>query len=102
MNACKLKKQLILHLPYLLAGLLLANLGEAWRMAEGADISEKIRSLIFVMPMAFSNLLPGFHLLDLMVGGCCGGALRLAVYLKGKNAKKYRHGTEYGSAHWSA
>ena len=102
MNACKLKKQLILHLPYLLAGLLLANLGEAWRMAEGADISEKIRSLMVVMPMAFSNLLPGFHLLDLMVGGCCAAALRLAVYLKGKNAKKYRHGTEYGSARWSA
>ena len=100
MNACKLKKQLILHLPYLLAGLLLANLGEAWRMAEGADISEKIRSLMVVMPMAFSNLLPGFHLLDLMVGGCCAAALRLAVYLKGKNAKKYRHGTEYGSARW--
>ena len=100
MNACKLKKQLILHLPYLLAGLLLANLGEAWRMAEGADISEKIRSLMVVMPMAFSNLLPGFHLLDLLVGGCCGAALRLAVYLKGKNAKKYRHGTEYGSARW--
>ena len=58
MNACKLKKQLILHLPYLLAGLLFANLGEAWRMAEGADISEKIRSLMVVMPMAFSNLLP--------------------------------------------
>ena len=100
MNACKLKKQLILHLPYLLAGLMSANLGEAWRMAEGADLSEKIRSLIFVMPMAFSNLLPGFHLLDLMVGGCCAAALRLAVYLKGKNAKKYRHGTEYGSARW--
>ena len=100
MNACKLKKQLILHLPYLLAGLLLANLGEAWRMAEGADISEKIRSLMVVMPTAFSNLLPGFHLLDLLVGVCCGTALRLAVYLKGKNAKKYRHGTEYGSARW--
>ena len=100
MNARKLKKQLILHLPYLMAGLLFANLGEAWRMAEGADISEKIRSLMVVMPTAFSNLLPGFHLLDLMVGGCCAAALRLAVYLKGKNAKKYRHGTEYGSARW--
>ena len=100
MDTSKLKKQLILHLPYLLAGLLFANLGEAWRMAEGADISGKIRSLMVVMPMAFSNLLPGFHLLDLLVGGCCGGALRLAVYLKGKNAKKYRHGTEYGSARW--
>ena len=100
MNACKLKKQLILHLPYLLAGLLFANLGEAWRMAEGADLSEKILSLMVVMPTAFSNLLPGFHLLDLLVGVCCGTALRLAVYLKGKNAKKYRHGTEYGSARW--
>lgn len=100
MDTSKLKKQLILHLPYLLAGLLFANLGEAWRMAEGADISEKIRSLMVVMPTAFSNLLPGFHLLDLLVGVCCGTALRLAVYLKGKNAKKYRHGTEYGSARW--
>ena len=100
MNACKLKKQLILHLPYLLAGLMSANLGEAWRIAEGADLSEKIRSLMVVMPTAFSNLLPGFHLLDLLVGVCCGTALRLAVYLKGKNAKKYRHGTEYGSARW--
>ena len=75
MNACKLKKQLILHLPYLLAGLLSANLGEAWRMAEGADLSEKIRSLMVVMPTAFSNLLPGFHLLDLLVGGCCAERL---------------------------
>ncbi|MCD7819564.1 MAG: type IV secretory system conjugative DNA transfer family protein [Lachnospiraceae bacterium] len=94
------KKQLILHLPYVIMGLFATNLGEAWRLAGGADTSEKMVSLISSFSLAFSNPLPSFHPFDLMIGLLCGAALRLAVYLKGKNAKKYRHGTEYGSARW--
>lgn len=96
----KTKKQLILHLPYVIMGLFATNLGEAWRLAGGADTSEKMVSLISSFSLAFSNPLPSFHPFDLMIGLLCGAALWLAVYLKGKNAKKYRHGTEYGSARW--
>ena len=89
-----IKKLILLNMPYILLGLFATNFGEAWRMAQGADASEKFLSLIAV--------LPSLHPLDLLVGLCCGGSLRLAVYLKSKNAKKYRHGLEYGSARWSA
>ena len=88
---------------YILMGRLFAtNFGEAWRMAKGADASEKFLSLIAVLPGALESFWPSLHPLDLLVGLCCGGSLRLAVYLKSKNAKKYRHGLEYGSARWSA
>ncbi|MCD8225418.1 MAG: type IV secretory system conjugative DNA transfer family protein [Clostridiales bacterium] len=96
----KTKKQFILHLPYVILGLFATNLGEVWRLMDGIDTSEKIMSLISSFSLVFSNPLPSFHPFDLMVGLLCGVALRLAVYLKGKNAKKYRHGTEYGSARW--
>ena len=69
-------------------------------MATGADFSEKMMSLMSVLPDALVRIIPSFHPLDLAVGACCGAGLRLAVYLKGKNAKKYRHGSEYGSARW--
>mgnify|MGYP005779394513 FL=1 len=94
------KRLLLLNLPYVLMGLYATNLGYAWRLAVGADFSEKMMSLISVLPAALGRIVPSFHPLDLIVGLCCGVGLRLAVYLKGKNAKKYRHGSEYGSARW--
>ena len=96
----KTKKLLILNLPYFIAGLVCTNLGEAWRIAEGADMSEKLLGFLSALGAAFSNPMPSLHPMDLLIGGCCGAGLRLAVYLKGKNAKKYRHGMEYGSARW--
>ena len=95
-----IKKLLILNLPYLLMGLFATNFGEAWRMAQGADASAKILSFFSALPVALASWWPSLHPLDLLVGICCGGGLRLAVYLKSKNAKKYRHGMEYGSARW--
>ena len=96
----KTKKLLILNLPYFIAGLVCTNLGEAWRIAEGADMSEKLLGFLSALGAAFSNPMPSLHPLDLLIGVCCGAGMRLAVYLKGKNAKKYRHGMEYGSARW--
>ena len=96
------KRLVILNLPYILMGLYATNLGRAWRMAAGADMTEKMQSLMTVLPDTLGRIIPSFHPLDLLVGLCCGAGLRLAVYLKGKNAKKYRHGSEYGSARWSA
>lgn len=98
----KAKKLILTNLPYVLIGLACTNLGEAWRMAEGGNASEKILGLFGAIPAAFGNLLPSFHALDLCVGLICGLLLRLAVYLRGKNAKKYRHNVEYGAARWSA
>ena len=94
------KRLVILNLPYMLTGLYTTNLGWAWRMAAGADLSEKMQSLMTILPDALGRIIPSVHPLDLLVGLCCGAGLRLAVYLKGKNAKKYRHGSEYGSARW--
>ena len=96
----KTKKQLLLNLPYFIAGLVCTNLGEAWRIAEGADMSEKLLGFLSALGAAFSNPMPSLHPMDLLIGVCCGAGLRLAVYLKGKNAKKHRHGMEYGSARW--
>ena len=100
MDKRKMKKLLILNLPSFLVGLFATNLGEAWRLAEGADSSAKILSFFNALPIALNNPLPSFHPLDLLIGIFCGAGLRLAVYLKGKNAKKYRHNVEYGSARW--
>ncbi len=100
MTTKKLTKLLALYLPYLLLGLVATNFGEAWRLAEGKELGDKIMAMMGTVPMAFANPLPSLHPLDLLVGLCCGAAMRLAVYLKGKNAKKYRHGMEYGSARW--
>ena len=94
------KRLVILNLPYILMGLYATNLGRAWRMAAGADMTEKMQSLMTVLPDPLGRIIPSFHPLDLLVGLCCGAGLRLMVYLKGKNAKKYRHGSEYGSARW--
>ena len=100
MTTKKLTKLLALYLPYLLLGLVATNLGEAWRLAEGKELGDKIMSMMGTIPVAFADPLPSLHPLDLLVGLCCGAGLWLAVYLKGKNAKKYRHGMEYGSARW--
>lgn len=100
MNTREIKRLLILNLPYVILGLVATNLGEAWRMAEGADTSAKTLNFLSTIPVAFGNPMPSFHPMDLLIGVLLGAALRLAVYLKGKNAKKYRHGVEYGSARW--
>ena len=100
MTTKKLTKLLALYLPYILLGLVATNFGEAWRLAEGKELGDKIMSMMGTIPVAFANPLPSLHPLDLLVGLCYGAGLRLAVYLRGKNAKKYRHGMEYGSARW--
>ena len=100
MTTKKLTKLLALYLPYILLGLVATNFGEAWRLAEGKELGDKIMSMTGTVPVAFANPLPSLHPLDILVGLCCGAGLRLAVYLRGKNAKKYRHGMEYGSARW--
>ena len=100
MTTKKLTKLLALYLPYILLGLVATNFGEAWRLAEGKELGDKIMSMMGTIPVAFANPLPSLHPLDLLVGLCCCAGLRLAVYLRGKNAKKYRHGMEYGSARW--
>ena len=100
MRQLDLKKLLLPNLPYLLIGLYATKLGEAWRLAPGADASAKLLGLMDGFAAAFQSALPSFHPVDLLVGLCCGAALRLAVYIKGKNAKKYRKNMEYGSARW--
>ena len=100
MSKKKLSKLLALYLPYLLLGLVATNFGEAWRLAEGKELGEQIMSMMGTLPSAFANPLPSLHPLDLIIGFSCGAGLRLAVYLRSKNAKKYRHGMEYGSARW--
>ena len=100
MTTKKLTKLLALYLPYILLGLVATNFGEAWRLAEGKELGDKIMSMMGTVPLAFANPLPSLHPLDILVGLCCGAGLRLAVYLRSKNAKKYRHGMEYGSARW--
>ena len=100
MTTKKLTKLIALYLPYILLGLVATNLGEAWRLAEGKELGDKIMAMMGTFPVAFVNPLPSLHPLDLLIGFSCGAGLRLAVYLRGKNAKKYRHGMEYGSARW--
>ena len=100
MSKKKLSKLLALYLPYVVIGLVATNLGEAWRLAAGKELGDKIVSLMDTLPAVFSNPLPSLHPFDLFIGLCCGAGMRLAVYLKGKNAKKYRHNMEYGSARW--
>ena len=100
MKQLNVKKLVLLNLPYFLLGLFATNLGEAWRLATGADASAKMLSFFSTLPVALGSWWPSLHPLDFLVGLCCGAGLRLAVYLKGKNAKKYRHNVEYGSARW--
>lgn len=100
MSKKEIKRLVILNIPYLILGLLATNLGEAWRLAEGTDISAKLLAFFSTVGQAFANPMPSFYPSDFLVGLFAGGCVRLAVYLKGKNAKKYRHNMEYGSARW--
>ena len=98
----KLKKKIILNAPYFAVGLFCTNLGEAWRIAWGSNISQKVQGLVLYggFSRAFSNLLPSLHPFDIMIGILFGAGLRLAVYIKSKNAKNFRHNEEFGSARW--
>ena len=98
----KTKKLIILNLPYAIIGFLCTNIGEAWRLAEGADLSEKLLGFFSAMGPAWGNPMPSFHPVDLLLGLAVGAVIRLVVYVRSKNAKKYRHNQEYGSARWSA
>lgn len=100
MKQINIKKLVILNLPYLLIGLYASKLGQAYRLAAGADLSAKLLHIGDGFASAFASPFPSFYPQDLMVGLLCGAALRLAVYMKGKNAKKYRKDVEYGSARW--
>ena len=100
MTTKKLTKLIALYLPYILLGLVATNLGEAWRLAEGKELGDKIMAMMGTFPVAFVSPLPSLHPLDLLIGFSCGAGLRLAVYLRSKNTKKYRYGMEYGSARW--
>lgn len=100
MNKAQLKKLLILNLPYVLIGLYATKLGEAWRLAEGTDMSGKLLHLMDGFAAAFRSPWPSFVPADLLLGITLGCLLRLVVYEKGRNAKKYRHNVEYGSARW--
>ncbi len=92
------KKIIITNLPYLLFVWLFGKMGEAWRLAAGADASQKMLHFMDSLAAAFANGLPSLHTFDLCIGIAGAVLVRLAVYMKGKNAKKYRHGMEYGSA----
>lgn len=102
MKKKNLKKLIILNIPYIAIGLVATNIGEAFRIAGGTNASEKVQSVILdgCFGTAFSNPLPSIHPKDLLIGLAIGGILRLAVYMKSKNAKKFRHNQEYGSARW--
>ena len=97
-----MKKLFLLNLPYLLFVYPFDKLAQAFRLAPGADLSGKLLSIEDGFTAAFSSPWLSFHPTDLLIGIAGAVILRMAVYLKGKNAKKYRHGIEYGSARWSA
>ena len=99
MNA-KTKKLLILNIPYLVLALLFTKASQAWRLAAGSDFASKVLNLTSGFALAFENPLPSLHAQDLLIGFLFGAILRLIVFIKGKNAKKYRKGIEYGSARW--
>ena len=100
MKQVNIKKLVIPNIPYFILGLYATKLGEAWRLAGGADASQKLLHIMDGLVLAFQSAAPSFHPFDLLVGIACGAALRFAVYMKGKNAKKYRQGAEYGTARW--
>jgi len=100
MKNINVKKLLILNLPYFILGLYASKLGEAYRLAAGTTFADKLTHLMDGFAAAFSSPLPSFHPVDLLIGLCCGAGLRLAVYVKSKNAKKFRKNSEYGSARW--
>ncbi|WP_026668066.1 VirD4-like conjugal transfer protein, CD1115 family [Butyrivibrio sp. AE2005] len=96
----KQKRFILLNIPYVLVGVFATNLGEAWRISKLMDAPNEIGALAKALPVALANLMPSLNPFDLMVGIICGILLKVVVYIKGKNAKKYRHGAEYGTARW--
>ena len=100
MKNVNLKKLLILNIPYVFIALFATKLGQAARLAPGFDFSSKFLHIMEGFTLAFTSAMPSFHLTDLLVGICCAAGLRLAVYIKGKNARKFRKNLEYGSARW--
>ena len=100
MKQVNLKKLIIRNLPYAILGLCATKLGQAWRLAPGVSLADKLLRIMDGLVLAFQSAAPSFHPVDLLVGIACGVGLRFAVYMKGKNAKKYRHGAEYGTARW--
>ena len=100
MTQKNLKKLIIPNLPYAILGLYATKLGQAWRLAPGVSLADKLLRIMDGLVLAFQSAAPSFHPVDLLVGIACGVGLRFAVYMKGKNAKKYRHGAEYGIARW--
>ena len=100
MKQVNVKKLALSNLPYGVIGLFATKLGQAWRLAEGADASQKLLHLLDGISAAFQDSLPSFHPFDLLVGLVCGVLLRAAVYYKAKNAKKFRRNMEYGTARW--
>ena len=97
----KMKRRVMLNLPYVLVGMFATNLGEAWRMAGKTDnAAVKVQGLVAAIPVALSNPLPSLHIFDVLIGACAAVIMRFAVYMKGKNTKKFRNGMEYGSARW--
>ena len=97
-----IKKFLLPNIPYVFIALFATKLGQAWRLAPGTDFSEKALHLMEGFAAAFQSALPSFHPIDLCVGVAAALLIRLIVYVKGKNAKKFRKNLEYGSARWSA
>ena len=100
MKKVNVKKIIIPNIPYVVIALFATKLGQAWRLAEGADVSQKLLHLLDGFAAAFQTVMPSFHPLDLCIGVLAAASIRLAVYLKAKNAKKYRKNEEYGSARW--
>lgn len=100
MKQVNLKKLIIPNLPYAILGLYATKLGQAWRLAPGVSLADKLLRIMDGLVLAFQSAAPSFHPVDLLVGIACGVGLRFAVYMKGKNAKKYRQGAEYGTARW--
>lgn len=96
----KQKRLILLNIPYVLMGLFATNLGEAWRISQTIDAVNEVGALAQAFPLALQNFLPSLHPFDLMVGIAFGIGMKVVVYVRGKNAKKYRYGAEYGTARW--
>jgi len=100
MTKINVKKLVLTHIPYALIALLATKLGQAWRFAPGVDFSGKVLGLLTGFSAAFQSAMPSFHPTDLLVGITAAAIIRLVVYVKGRNAKKFRKNLEYGSARW--
>lgn len=100
MKSEEMRKRIIMALPYVLIALIATHFGQAWRMSESSEPDMRVMGFLEILPSAFSDILPSFHPFDLLIGVTLAAIMRLIVYSKRKNAKKYREGIEYGSARW--